>query len=690
MVISHNLSAMNAQRQFNITTNSKAKSSEKISSGYRINRAADDAAGLAISEKMRRQIRGLNQGALNTQDGISLLQVADGALNEVHDMLHRMSELSVKSANGTNTDSDRDAIQQEIKQLKTEVDRIADTTEFNNRKLFKNEGNSSSSGKIIGYRTETVTKTVSIPKTDAFNFSISGVSTDANAATYTVNSVGNQNGLKIGSDLISWGSVKDSDGNSISLNGTLSSGTYSFGYKGMTISFDISRDITPSEFKAGLNGLKFSTREELGESISYTFSAVAGPFYDTIPQIYNYKAANDGIYVSKDSAFSREELYPWPTGMANDLSDVQQNSRYELTCGEVTFAIKTGSNNNASWNNIIENIGEGFFTTNYTVGPYYLSRSVHVGIDDDVSRISYAKVQDILNNGGVRLKADLDGMWIQMGSEVLNKKTWAEMGIDYVEGTEKKEYTYSDQGISFTFVPIIGKTKVDLYLGLNDFALNFTYSDPQIDSNGELTYKYGLEPSDIDIMYPGGAYNKYVGPLMKVDQTESTILADSITNTPQYTYYEIEIIEEEIEVPIYEEGQEENGVQSLWIQSGADVEDGMFLVLENMNTSILGIDETDVSTDDGARNAISSIKNAIGKVSAIRSNLGAQQNRLEHTYKNVTNTAENTQASESIIRDTDMAKEMVQLSLKNILEQAGVSMMAQANQTNQGVLSLLQ
>ena len=93
MVISHNLTAMNAQRQFNITTNSKAKSSEKLSSGYRINRAADDAAGLAISEKMRRQIRGLNQGALNTQDGISLLKVADGALNEVHDMLHRQNYL---------------------------------------------------------------------------------------------------------------------------------------------------------------------------------------------------------------------------------------------------------------------------------------------------------------------------------------------------------------------------------------------------------------------------------------------------------------------------------------------------------------------------------------------------------------------------------------------------------------------
>ena len=111
MVISHNLLAMNAQRQFNITGTQKKKSTEKLASGYKINRAADDAAGLAISEKMRRQIRGLDQGARNTQDGISLLQVADGALSEVHDMLHRMSELSIQAANGTNTDSDREAIQ---------------------------------------------------------------------------------------------------------------------------------------------------------------------------------------------------------------------------------------------------------------------------------------------------------------------------------------------------------------------------------------------------------------------------------------------------------------------------------------------------------------------------------------------------------------------------------------------------
>ena len=112
MVIAHNIFAMNAQRQLNIVTKNKEKTTEKLSSGYRINRAADDAAGLSISEKMRRQIRGLSQGIKNTEDGVSLCQVADGALAEVSDMLHRITELSIKSANGTNSDGDRKAIQQ--------------------------------------------------------------------------------------------------------------------------------------------------------------------------------------------------------------------------------------------------------------------------------------------------------------------------------------------------------------------------------------------------------------------------------------------------------------------------------------------------------------------------------------------------------------------------------------------------
>ena len=131
MVVQHNLTAMNSSRMLNITTDSQAKSTEKLSSGYKINRAADDAAGLAISEKMRRQIRGLTQASSNAQDGISCVQTAEGALAEVHDMLQRMTELAVKAANGTQTTSDRGYINQEVQALVSEIDRVASTTTFN-------------------------------------------------------------------------------------------------------------------------------------------------------------------------------------------------------------------------------------------------------------------------------------------------------------------------------------------------------------------------------------------------------------------------------------------------------------------------------------------------------------------------------------------------------------------------------
>jgi len=139
MVVQHNITAMNSNRQLGITTGVQAKSSEKLSSGYKINRAADDAAGLAISEKMRRQVRGLTQASANAQDGISMVQTAEGALNEVHDMLQRMSELATKAANGTLTSADRGYIQQEVKALQSEIDRTANDTKFNELELLKTD-----------------------------------------------------------------------------------------------------------------------------------------------------------------------------------------------------------------------------------------------------------------------------------------------------------------------------------------------------------------------------------------------------------------------------------------------------------------------------------------------------------------------------------------------------------------------
>src|SRR5574344_1625709 len=179
MVVQHNLSAMNTSRQLGGVTNSLSKSTEKLSSGYRINRAADDAAGLSISEKMRSQIRGLNKASTNAQDGISLIQTAEGALNETHSILQRMNELSTQAANDTNTTTDRDAIQAEIDALTSEIDRIQSTTQFNTMNLLdgsftgKNLQVGSLSGQAIS---------VSISSMNSGSIGVSGLSVSSFAS----------------------------------------------------------------------------------------------------------------------------------------------------------------------------------------------------------------------------------------------------------------------------------------------------------------------------------------------------------------------------------------------------------------------------------------------------------------------------------------------------------------------------
>ena len=175
MVVQHNLTAMNSNRMLNLTTKTQSKSTEKLSSGYKINRAADDAAGLAISEKMRRQIRGLTQASANAQDGISCVQTAEGALNEVHDMLQRMNELAVKAANGTNMDEDRSYIQQEVSQLTTEINRVAKTTTFNEQNLLN--GSFTNKKLQVGSEKETGNQiTISISAMNAGGLGVSGLS----------------------------------------------------------------------------------------------------------------------------------------------------------------------------------------------------------------------------------------------------------------------------------------------------------------------------------------------------------------------------------------------------------------------------------------------------------------------------------------------------------------------------------
>jgi flagellin len=182
MVVQHNLTAMNSNRMLGVNTATQAKSTEKLSSGYKINRAADDAAGLAISEKMRRQVRGLTQAVANAQDGISCVQTAEGALNEVHDMLQRMNELAVKAANGTNQSEDMKYIQLEVAQLKSEIDRVSTTTTFNERKLL--DGKFTSVALQVGAEgisSNTIKVTIGSISTSGLSLTSTSVSTQASA-----------------------------------------------------------------------------------------------------------------------------------------------------------------------------------------------------------------------------------------------------------------------------------------------------------------------------------------------------------------------------------------------------------------------------------------------------------------------------------------------------------------------------
>ena len=213
MVVQHNMQALNANRMLGVTTGLQAKSTEKLSSGYKINRAADDAAGLSISEKMRKQIKGLDKASTNAQDGISAVQTAEGALTEVHSMLQRMNELAVQAANGTNSESDRQSIQDEIDQLTTEIDRVAETTKFNETYLLKGNGKDT---------------TVKINAKDAgIEGNMMGVGTGTATFTMEALETGEQitigsKGYTIGSDITTvQGAVASAaEGSTVTINGT--------------------------------------------------------------------------------------------------------------------------------------------------------------------------------------------------------------------------------------------------------------------------------------------------------------------------------------------------------------------------------------------------------------------------------------------------------------------------------------
>ena len=437
MVVQHNITAMNANRMLGVTSGLQAKSTEKLSSGYKINRAADDAAGLSISEKMRKQIRGLSQASDNAEDGISCVQTAEGALTEVHSMLQRMNELAVKAGNGTMSEDDRQNVQDEIDQLVDEIDRVSETTKFNETYLLKGDDTSNGNTKSL--------------EANAEIGQIDGLTVTAKAdKTYTDN-----DDVKIGKVI-----VKSSDTNVV----TVDAGNLT--------------EAAGNIAKITTDGTEVVVTKNDGKT-------------DTYATVDKFKAAYAGLNIAGAGAVTISKTLDTATANTDDT---------------VT----------------------GTYTGNLN--------SYKVGDSVNVKLAVGASGETALSNGSKALLLSF-----QVGAD-----------------------TTSENKISVT--------------------------------------------------------------------------------------------------------------------------------MDSMSAKSIGVDGIKVTGSDStnADKAVDTISDAIKKVSKQRSALGAVQNRLEHTISNLDNVVENTTSAESRIRDTDMAEEMVSYSKNNILMQAGQSMLAQANQQNQGVLSLLQ
>ena len=361
MVVQHNMQAANANRMLNVTTSAQSKSTEKLSSGYRINRAADDAAGLTISEKMRKQIRGLDQASANAQDGVSSVQTAEGALTEVHSMLQRMNELATQAANGTNSkDSDRQAIQDEIDQLTTEIDRVSETTKFNETYLLKGEAG---------------TKTINMKAHDA---GLKGTLTDNGDGTATF--------------------VMDSlkDGDSVSIGGK----TYTIGSKKADVDAVVNAKITTAGDKFTVNG------QEITVVANYTADKAAD-------QKAGKYTLDDAKALVKDGATVKvgTDEYKVMTDKDNngtddtDASVISKDVAYGLASKELLAANQIGDTKGSAK---IENAGtkaDGSFkiTTGQAEVANSLSFSLHVGADADMTNKIHVNI-DAMDSASLGIK----------------------------------------------------------------------------------------------------------------------------------------------------------------------------------------------------------------------------------------------------------------------------------------------
>ena len=631
MVVQHNMQAMNANRMLNVTTSTQAKSTEKLSSGYKINRAADDAAGLTISEKMRKQIKGLDQASTNAEDGVSAVQTAEGALTEVHSMLQRMNELAVQASNGTNSESDRSAIQDEISQLTTEIDRVSETTKFNETYLLK--------GNVDG--------TSSKVNVNAHDAGLDGKlvdSADGKTSTFTLDK-------------------KLENGSKITIGGT----EYTIGETKSKDNYALTADAGNLVLKAGdsitSGGVKKTLTDDVAVVTNAKFGDTAFAAGDTITTndgtVYTYHAAgaqNTAVGFYKDGDWADTTAAAGKVVNATTIA-VEGSTIYDDSASashKVVGALADGEVSTAAYANLKASTVNG----------------AALAAGDSVT--ASGKTTSVVAAGFTPTNFDEVKKGIQ-GSAAGNTVIIASQ-----KGTGSKTYTIvenSDEedvaANKLTRESIIDKIKE---------GNQVTYAKGTANTSTTVTAA-GVDAVEENTITVDEAYKKIASEL----ESASSIGTDTAAKVANKGDGSFEITKGTVEV-------KDALSFSLHVGADADMTNKINVDIESMSAAGLGIKGINVKDDSGkaATYAIDAIADAVSKVSAQRSALGAVQNRLEHTIANVDNVVENTTSAESRIRDTDMAEEMVEYSKNNILAQAGQSMLAQANQSNQGVLSLLQ
>ena len=665
MIIQHNLLAMNSNRQLGINTKNMKTTTEKLSSGYRINRAADDAAGLAMSEKMRRQIRGLDQSANNIQEGIGYVQTADGALNEAQDILQRMNELAVQSANGTNTDDDRAYIDGEIQQLKKELDRIFTDTSFNEKPIWvPSEGERV---QIDSDYKQAVTIASTYTPIDITNkncgvWSYEGYKMNATDTGVSVSWKG-YDGKDYSTVEISWDKLKENNysfelsdyfGAKDANNPLYVDGNPIFKH---TISMSVEEDATLEQIKDSLNGLGMENKESVHMNGSFQ-EGNGNKAVSIVECSLNYGAAYASYTNCKNDVNNTDSGYDFdnpnedfikPSNKDDGSMDSQLDVGNMMNDPSPYKSLSDAEGNDKSWTFQFNMEGIGVVT----------ATSVSV---------SYAAPND--------QDANDEGDWWK----------WRTYG----DGSKTKEW-YENNLTGGTPANIVKAYEGNN--GITTQGLKDVNQEGYIDLNFSLTSAKPFTSGGVSSTDVGSfALRVYVQPgetvesiLTKINESlaKGTVVdlgrgtgSDGYIKSPTANNVQVEY-------PIW------GGVKGFYVQGGTESGQHVGVDYDCLNLSFLGLRDTNTLTIEDSEKAINTIKNAIQIVSGQRSDLGAYQNRLEKARSVNENAEENTQASESVIRDTDMAKTMVSYSNLNILQQAGQAMLAQANQTKQGVMALL-